>query len=314
MFFLIPLSVLFSSLTIIPNRILLFSALLFVLIRNRFFLRLLLKKKLFLMAALFYSLLILFGNAQLSKEAILFLTLPIYFIIYSDISLNVEAKKKYFVLAVFSFSAILLIIKFYKIVLFGLRNFFQQEHWWNQLLYKNLSQDINGHPTYISMFLLSAIVLLLHAKEFRKSYFSMYQYMIIQIVLLFVLFLCAAKISYVATLLIILTFITFIFRKRSKKTIGVAILFLILASIITFQTPGIKQRMFSDLQALSTSKTKYGSENKLNERLALWEASILYIENNQFIGTSLKAISSKSGIYPKAKSIYPDLADEKKLS
>ena len=80
-FFLLPLSILFSSLTIIPNRILIFLLLLFVLVRNGFFVNLLSKKKWMLFMGIPYVLLILFGNPVLSKEAILFLTIPIYLLI-----------------------------------------------------------------------------------------------------------------------------------------------------------------------------------------------------------------------------------------
>lgn len=310
-FFLIPLSVLFSSSTIIPNRILVFSLLLITLVRQKFFLSEVLDKKWWVFSGLFVLLIIIFGNKQIAREAVLFLTIPIYWIIYKHSSLSLASHKRNYIFSVFIFSIILLLIKLYKIVVFGINNFLESEQWWNLLMYKNLSIEIDGHPTYISMFIISALVLLLQQKEFGKVFLTKHQYILIQLVLLLVLFLFAVKISYLVSMLILLTYLGFIIHKKSKKTIGFAILFIILAGILTYQTPGIKQRMLKDLQALSTSTTEVNKENKLKERIALWKASIQFIKNNPTFGTSFLGISSKSGIYPVAKIYYPKLEQEK---
>jgi len=310
-FFLLPLSTLFSGLTFIPNRILVISLLLMILYRNKLFISTIPKNKWLLLISILYLLFIFFSNSFLSKEAILFLTIPIYLLLYGYSSLNLFLLKKYFILAVFTYSVILLLTKSIKIVSFGYANFIEQEQWWNQILYKNLTEALNGHPTYIAMFIISSIVMLLNQGNQTKKYFSSVKFVLILGISLLVLFLLAVKISYLAMILILIVYIIFLLTKNQIKPAAISILLLFIAGITIYNFPGIKQRMITDLSSFQTSNTKSIGQNRLKERTALWEASLISIKNHPFYGTSFRGISSKNSIYLNAKAIYPQLEHEK---
>lgn len=310
-FFLLPLSILFSSLTIIPNRILIFLLLLFVLVRNGFFLNLLSKKKWILFIGIPYILLILFGNPVLSKEAILFLTIPIYLLIYRYSTLNTFLLKKIFIIAVFIYSVILLAVKAIKIIFYDFSEFFQQEQWWNQVLYKNLTLELNAHPTYIAMFIITSLVMLLDQSNQSKKYFSIAKYTLIQAILLLVLFLLVVKISFVAIFLILIVYIFFLLFKNKIKLAVMSMLFLIFIGVTLYNIPGIRHRFQENFNSIEPSYTNLYGQNRLSERTALWTASWNQIKQHPIIGSSFQGIPSKTIIYPEVKSRYPELEQPK---
>jgi len=310
-FFLLPLSILFSSLNFIPNRILIISLLFVVFIRKGFFLGLLIKKKWIIVISLLYLLLILFGNRYLSKEAILFLTFPIYLIIYRQSSLSKFLLKKYFILAVLFYSVLLLLFKTIYIISFGFFNFIEQEQWWNQILYKNLTSDLHAHPTYVAMFIIASIVMLLGQSFKEKKYFSPVKSIIIQALFLLVLILLVVKISFVTIILILATYIIFLIFNKQLMTAAKGLILLLLIGLAIFQIPGVKQRLLNDVQPFQNSHLNVNKENKLLERTALWKASFNDISKHPIAGTSFRGISSKSSIYKEAKSLYPQLQKEK---
>jgi len=310
-FFLLPLSTLFSGLTIIPNRILIISLLLIVIFRNKLFLSTVLKNKWLLFTGILYLLFIFFSNSFLSKEAILFLTIPIYLILYGYSILNEFLLKKYFILAVFTYSVILLLTKSIEIFYFGYANYIAQEQWWNQILYKNLTEELNGHPTYIAMFITSSIVMLLNQSHQTKKYFSSFKYILILAITLLVLFLLVVKISYLAMILILIVYIIFLLAKNQIRPAIISILFLFITGITLYNIPGIKQRLITDLNSLQTSNAKSADQNRLKERTALWKASLIFIKDHPFYGTSFHGVSSKNTIFSNAKAIYPQLEYEK---
>ncbi len=310
-FYLLPLSTQFSGLTIIPNRILIVLFLSIILVRNKFFISTLAKNKALILFAILYVVFILFSNNFLSKEAILFLTIPIYFILYRYSNLKEFLLKKYFILAVFTYSIILISLKLFRIVSFGFSNFFNQEQWWNQILYKNLSEELNGHPTYIAMFIVSSIILLLDQGNQSKKYFTPVQNVLILSTSLLVLLLLVVKISYLAMVVILVAYIVAIYRREKIKQALFYALFLVMAAIVIFNIPGIKQRLTSNFTSSKSSVALNEGQNRLNERTALWKSSLNYILDHPFYGTSFKGVSSKSSIYPLAKTLYPPLEFEK---
>lgn len=310
-FFLLPLSTLFSGLTFIPNRILVISLLLLVLVRNRFFIYQLYKKKWLLVLGLLYVLLILFGNPYLSKEAILFLTLPIYPFIYGQSTLTKFLLKKYFILAVFTYSMILILLKSIKIISFGVLDFFQQEQWWNQVLYKNLAMELHAHPTYVAMFIIASFVMLLDQSNKKEKYFSYTNYVLILTISLLVLLLLVVKISFLAIFLILVVFMLFLLSTNHVKPAIISLILLLLSSIAVYNIPGIKHRLLVDLNSIQNSEPKRMEANRLKERTALWKASLHFISQNPIVGSSIQGVSSKSSIYPMAKTIYPQLESQK---
>lgn len=306
-FFLLPLSILFSSLSFIPNRILTIALLLIVFVRNKFFLSLLIKKKWIIAIGLLYLVLILFGNRYLSKEAILFLTLPIHILIFRQSSLNKYLIKKYFILSVLCYSIILLLVKAINLISIGFVQFMQQEQWWNQILYKNLTSELNAHPTYVAMFIIASYVMLLGQSLHEKKYFTSPVSIFIQAFLLLVLILLAVKISFVAIMIILVTFIIFLIINKQFYVAIRSLLMLLLIGIAIFQIPGVKHRLLNDIKSFQNSELNNQNENKLRERTALWNASLNHIKKHPIAGASFQGISSKSSIYQEAKSLYPQL-------
>lgn len=310
-FFLLPLSILFSSLTFIPNRILVVCLLLIIFVRNRFFTSLIFKKKWIILAGVLYVLLIALGNEYLSKEALLFLTLPLYPFLYGQSSLTKFLLKKYFILAVFTYSMLIVLIKSFKIISFGVLDFFQQEQWWNQVLYKNLTIELHAHPTYVAMFIMASIVMLLDQINKKEKYFSFVNYVFILSLSLLVLLLLVVKISFLALLMILIVFMFFLLSKSHIKTAVISMILFILTSIIAYNIPGIKHRLLVDLRSMQNIEPDRLEINRLMERTALWKASLNYMNQNPIVGSSIQGVSSKSSIYPVAKSIYPQLESQK---
>ena len=105
--YLLPISILFSSLSIIPNRILTFTLLFWILFRIKFFTSFLLKKKWAILIILVYGAIIVFGNRYISKDLLLFLSLPIYFFIYQNSQIEVTQIKKAYVFSMFVFTLLI---------------------------------------------------------------------------------------------------------------------------------------------------------------------------------------------------------------
>ena len=306
-FLLLPLSILFSSLTFVPNRILILIMLLTVFIRQRFFLKLLKEKLWIPLIVILYLLLIIFGNASLSKEAILFLSIPIYSLIYFGSALSKFLLKKYFILSVCCYSVILLLINLFETVSFGLSKFFEHEHWWNSLLYKNLSSQLDGHPTYISMFIIAAIVMLLDQSFRDKKYFQSFQSILILSLLILVLILLVVKISFLSIIAILITYMVYLLINKQQNFALIVMFSLCIIGFSAYQIPGVRHRLIIDIKSFVSSKSNSSVENNLNERTALWKASSTYIKKHPFIGSSMLGLSSKSSIYPEAKILYPPL-------
>jgi len=131
--YLLPISVLFSSLSIIPNRVLTFTLLLWILFRVNFFTSFLLKKKWAVLILLIYGAIIAFGNEYISNEFLLFLSLPLYFLIYQNSQIEVNQIKKAFVFSMFVFTLLIFIVR---IVSFMYDQLWQQDQWWNLVMYK----------------------------------------------------------------------------------------------------------------------------------------------------------------------------------
>lgn len=307
LFFLLIFSTLFSGLTIIPNRIVMIFLLISMLITKRFFVKYLCKKKWLLSIVILYILLIFFGNSHLSKEALLFATLPIYIVLFKHSSLNPFILKKYLIIAVLTYSALLMLIKSFTIISMGLNNFFEQEHWWNQILYKSLTEELDAHPTYISMFVISSIVLLLQQSFDSKKFFSRLQHILVLTLLFSILVLLLVKISFLAILMIFIVYCFFLIRSKNFKPVIYSTFLFFAIGTALYHMPGIKQRLINDFEFAKTYDKKEMEQNRINERVALWTASLTFIKSHPLTGTSIQGVSSKSSIYQEAKSIYPKL-------
>ncbi len=267
--YLLPISVLLSSLSIIPNRILTFTLLLWILFRVKFSTSFLLKKKWFLLIILIYGAIITFGNEYVSKEFLLFLSLPIYFFIYQNSKIEGYQIKKAFIFSMFVFTLLIFIVR---IVSFIYDQLWQQEQWWNLVMYKNLADQLNGHPTYISMFILTAFIALLDNRQRSPVYFTKPWNHIMLISFLILMVLLAVKILFIALFLIMLTYsILNGFQKHYKES-ALTILFLLLIGIVLYSTPGVKHRLSSIVVINENDTTNNIESDRIQERVALWNA------------------------------------------
>lgn len=307
-FFLLPLSALFSELTFIPNRILIFLSMLWMVFRDKRILNYVLKRKWLIPLAITYLTFILFSNKYLSNEAVLFLTIPIYMILYGSSNLGEFLLKKYFILATFTYAALVVVSKTIQIASIGFSNFFEEENWWNELLYKSLIAPLQGHPTYIAMFILAGVILILHNYGHSKKYFSKAQGLIILLTLLGILLLLVVKISLLTLGLIAVMFVISLFQRNSNKKASIGLMMLTISVITVFNIPGVKHRILNDVNFFKSSETSINdAPNRIRERAALWESSAEFIIENPISGSSFQGKSSKESIYPLAKKLYPQL-------
>ena len=300
--YLLPISILFSSLSIIPNRILTFTLLFWILFRIKFFTSFLLKKKWAILIILVYGAIIVFGNRYISKDLLLFLSLPIYFFIYQNSQIEVTQIKKAYVFSMFVFTLLIFTVR---IVSFLYDQLWQQEQWWNLFLYKKLVEQLNGHPTYISMFILTAFIALLDNRSRNPEYFTKPWHYIILISFLILMVLLAVKIFFIALFLIMLTYsILNGFQKRYKES-GLTILVLLIIGVVLYNTPGVKHRLESMVVVEKKDTTTSIEPDRIQERMALWKASVVSIKKQPFTGSSLQGISSQDLIYDRARIEYP---------
>ena len=117
----LPISVLLSSLSIIPNRMLTFTLLLYTLFRVNFFISFLLKKKWVMLIILAFGTMIVFGNEYVSKELLLFLSLPIYFFIYQNSQIELNQIKKVYIFSMFVFTLLIFTVR--------IVSFLYDQHW-----------------------------------------------------------------------------------------------------------------------------------------------------------------------------------------
>ncbi|MGI9532159.1 O-antigen ligase family protein [Lutimonas sp.] len=306
-FFLLPLSALISELTFVPNRILILLCLSWVIFRDKRIINYVSKKKWLILIVVFYLIFILFSNKFLSNEAILLLTIPVYLLLYGSSSLEQFYLKKYFILATVTYSIILIASKTISIASFGFSNFLAKKYWWNEILYKNLTATLHGHPTYIAMFITAAIIMMLNNQASSKKYFTSTQRVLVLTTLLSVLLLLVVKISYLTLGVVMLFYIITLFRKNRRKEAWISLCILILTGIAVFNLSGVKQRLLNDISYFGAKEVQTDDQNRINERAALWQSSTHFIKENPIIGSSFQGRSSKESIYPLAKKLYPPL-------
>ena len=98
-----------------------------------------------------------------------------------------------------------------------------------------------------------------------------------------------------------------IIRSKNLKPVIYSILLFVAIGLTLNLIPGIKQRLINDLDFSKSYDKNEMAHNRINERVALWTASLKFIKSHPFSGTSFQGVSSKSVIYPEAKTLYPNL-------
>lgn len=297
-YFLLFLSIPASYLSVVPNRVLLLI-LAFPAIRSlpegtwkTIGLKL-------LAAAVGVLLLLLFGNNYIVKEVLLFLTLPIYWFILSKGPVAIDKIPAIFSRAACMTFLIMLLIKITDIISIG-SAFFDQEHWWNQLLYKQLSATIDAHPAYLSLFFMVGLIFALN----RSLGDSKRQHSFVQVIVLCTaILLLAVKTFLLILVTVLLIFTAVAFHKRILIASIVGGLLLVILSTSAAILPGIKHRL---LKTFTTTET-LDMTDRVSERKALWRASLETMNEHPLIGSTLRGLSSRDAIHDKTLKYYPHL-------
>ena len=299
LYFLLFLSIPASYISLIPNRILMvLLAIPAIGSVPREFLKT--HRWKFLIAVLGFILILSFGNKYLVKDSLLFLILPAYWLILSKRLIPLSSMTALFSRAACMTFLIMLLIKIAAILSQGI-DFFNQEHWWNQLLYKQFAETIEGHPAYLSLFFMIGLVFSLE----KILYSSKPQRPYIQVVVLTsgLLLLAVKTFLFVLTLVVLVFALVGLYKRLLPAAILGVGLIIALSSTILF-VPGIKHRVDKVVNEYNSAD----ETSRLSERKALWKASFETINRFPFKGSSFRGLSSRDAIYESALHYYPELS------
>lgn len=263
--------------------------------------------KLFTATALVLLILSGITNKVLSKELLLGLSVPAQGLFLIILRPNSVQFRKGFHTGVILILLILIILKISAVLQMGLEAYFSQDQWWNLWHYKNFTEPLSLHPTYLSMFVLTGMVMLLFGSESPNlqneltagglSIFGLY---------LISLWLISSKIALIATVVVLLVYWvqkTAGSSKRQSIVIGVV---LAIAILVPLTTPSTQYRLTHELKtAMQPLPTDV--PNRFSERRALWKSAFVEMDRHPVSGTSFRGVKSREAIYPKAKFYYTPL-------
>jgi O-antigen ligase len=301
-----PLTILLSSITILPNRISLAIVLLYLIYKDKYeLIKYILKNKYYLLIAGGIILMVSIYNDVIFSEILLFLSLPIYIHIYKyNNFFERDMLKKYFCYSNLIFLFIILISKFISIYNTGFNGFFNNGFWWNKIIYLNLVEPIYGHPMYISLFVLVSLVFLLNQMINNRWFFSKTSTFFVFLFQFLFLILLSVKMAFISLGVSLILFIIWMIKSGNLKVAIVISLTTILFTFILINSlPSIKYRWKIDFLKIQNKERILDTDSKFSERLALWKSSIDLIKENPIIGSSLRNIKSKDAIYEKVPKI-----------
>lgn len=301
------LSLLALPLSNLPNRILLGLLLIWFFAKRRTeFLRL---SRFKLFAGLSVILLVLSAltNKVLATELLLALSIPAQGFFLLIIRASPAQFKKGFHAAVVTVLAVLLSLKITVLFQTGFSDHFHQEQWWNFWHYKSLTQSLSLHPTYLSLFLLGGLVMLLFGSDMPtlKDRLSGSGLTLLAFYLIS-LWLVSSKIALIALGLILLLFWIYKVMNSSKRQSILSGVLILTAFTLPFTSPSIRYRVTHEL---STAMQTLPAEdpNRITERRALWKSAFIEMDRHPIAGTSFRGIKSRDAIYPRAKFFYKPL-------
>jgi hypothetical protein len=246
-------------------------------------------------------------NKVLSKELLLGLSVPAQGLFVIIARPDRAQFKKGFHAGVISILIALTAMKILSVFQLGLDSYFAQDQWWNLWHYKNLTQSLSLHPTYLSLFLLSGLVMLLFGSdgpslknEIRGSDLSLFG------VYLIALWMVSSKIALVAMMLVL--FIFWIQKlagspKRQSIVFGILIA---ASTILPLTSPSIQHRLTHELET-AMQPLPTDAPNRISERRALWKSAFIEMGRHPIYGSSFRGIKSRDAIFPKAKFFYSPL-------
>ncbi len=301
------LSLLALPLSNLPNRVLLGLMLLWYFARHRTRSFSISYFKFFAGLSVILLIISSFSNEILSKELMLGLSVSAQGFFLLIARPGQASFKKGFHFAVITIIAVLLSSKVIAVVKMGFTTYFDQEQWWNLWHYKNLTQTLFLHPTYLSLFLLTGLVMLLFSSDapslkdkLNGRGLTLFGFYLVS------LWLVASKIA-----LIILGVILAIYwiQKASKSSLQKSVVSGLLLAIVfslPLTSPSIRYRVTHELKT-ALQDLPAETPNRITERRALWKSSFIEMDQHPIAGTSFRGIPSREAIYPKAKFFYPPL-------
>jgi hypothetical protein len=263
--------------------------------------------KLFTATALVLVVLSGITNKVLSKELLLGLSLPAQGLFLIILRPNPAQFRKGFQTGLILLLLVLMKLKISTVLQMGVDSYFSQDQWWNLWHYKNFTQPLSLHPTYLSMFVLAGTVMLLFGSE-RPSLQNELKAGSLSIFGLYLvsLWLISSKIALIATVVVLFVFwIQKLVRSSKRQSIVIGILFAV-AILVPLTSPATQYRLTHELKtAMLPLPTDV--PNRFSERRALWKSAFVEMDRHPVSGTSFRGVKSREAIYPKAKFYYTPL-------
>lgn len=210
---------------------------------------------------------------KIISRSLMILILPLVFWLRGDVNKKEYLKTIYFfIIGVFTSCLVSLLI--------AVISYFQN-YAISVFTYYELAEHLRLHPTYFSLFILSALVLLQTEVHFNKLL-----KMTITVVFLVMLVLLQSRIAVLSLLLFGVYLILTSFFKNKKALFILGILFIIFIGAIS---SNLRNRI-KDLVSLdSTESVNIGTfkENGINQRIWLWSNAIKQIKKQPILGFGL---------------------------
>ncbi|AKA34988.1 O-antigen ligase family protein [Flagellimonas lutaonensis] len=154
-------------------------------------------------------------------------------------------------------------------------------YWWNEFTHKGLMSTLKVHPTYMAMFILSAICATIEKIRLKERGRAILLDSSVLFVLVLFLFLVSAKISYLALLFILLFAISQYFLSGRKTKALLLLLLIISIGMMAWNFfPSIGDRVKSDLRDFKEAEYQIKNKSKASERIFIWKACLEYLSNN----------------------------------
>ncbi len=301
------MSLLILPLSSLPNRVLLGLLLLWFLLRNGYRSLGVRHFKFFVGMALVLLVLSGVSNKILAKEFLLALSVPAQALFLIIVRPDPARFRKGFHAAVVTILLLLLAGISRDIAMTGFDSYFSRDQWWNLWHYESFTAPLSLHPTYLSLFLLAGLVMLLFGaarpgfkKEISASGLALFGAYLLG------LGLSASKIALIALIPILILFLMHQFTRSSRKQSLAFAVLIVIALLAPWTSPPVRHRLSHELKT-AMQPLPTDTPSRFSERRALWKSSLIETDRHPLVGTSFRGISSRQAIYPRAKFFYTPL-------
>lgn len=172
-------------------------------------------------------------------------------------------------------------------IFFSLKNYFSTNDM-SSLIYENLSSTIDAHPTYISMHIVFATILLLFYNNWNSNSINISPVLKLFGLTIFTLVVLSLS-SRTAVVTLLVSYLTYgilliVSKKINNTVIFTALFFFITLFIIGFYKLGLKQRFNEILSSSIQFDPNTNNANGLTLRAVKWNCSLNGITNNPLFG------------------------------